>query len=78
METWENEQCLEFMKENALHEVYLKDENGQYILENGNKKIEKQPKNYICTEVRISDTTKRVNYMKFEHKKELGVCVNCH
>ncbi|MCI9177037.1 MAG: hypothetical protein HFJ28_00240 [Clostridia bacterium] len=78
METWDNDRCLEFMKENALHEVYLKDENGQYILENGNKKIEKQPKNYICTEVKVSNITKRVYYMKFEHKKELGVCVGCH
>ena len=51
---------------------------GNYIYENGQKKIGKQAKMYICTKALVSDITKRVYYMEFKHVKVPNECVTCN
>jgi len=58
---------LDFIEANSIHYVKIKDDEGNYILdEAGNPIEEPQPKYYFCSEEPIiSNVTKRVCYMKF-------------
>lgn len=47
---------------------------GNYIYENGQRKTEKQPKMYICTNALVSNITKKVYYMEFKHVKDVNLC----
>ncbi len=76
LESWSNDKALEFIQNNSLHEAYVKDENGNYVYENGHRLTQKETKNYVCTRIEISETTKRVCYMEFEHY-QAGISCTC-
>lgn len=71
LEAWNDEtKMLQFIQSNSLHDVYTYDA--------GVRKIEKQAKRYICTKALVSDITKRVYYMEFQHIKVPNECVTCN
>lgn len=62
----ENEQ-IEFIKNNDLHDVVKKDEHGiPERNDDGTTKTEKKIKYYTCVNYSISEVTKKIYYMQFQ------------
>ena len=71
IEKWNNDQKIECIQENSTKLQNKLDANGRVELdENGNPIQETVIKNYICTDARISEVTKRIYYMRFVEYEE--------
>ncbi len=81
LETWSEAEILQFIQTNDLHKEYKRRKDGTFEEDlHGNRTTERKIKYYICTRLEISDITKRVCYMKFEHRiRENGITFcECH
>lgn len=68
VETWSEATRLDFVKDNALHEVQKVDSDGNPMFDSltGQPEMENQIKYYVCDTCEISETTKRVYLMVFK------------
>ena len=59
---------MQFLQ-NSVHQVDAKDEKGHNILDDsGTPKKQWVTRYYVCEELKISNTTKRVCYMRFKER----------